>query len=162
MIRRAAVSDAAAIARLHVASWRTTYAGIVDAAYLDSLNETARVPGWEEQLKNPALDCLVAEDAGKLLGFSVGGPIREPLAGYGAELYAIYLLREAQGRGVGRALFGETVAALRARGFQGVAAWVMRRNPARVFYERMGGVPAGSTEMLLAGETFKLAAYGWA
>lgn len=37
-IRKAAVEDAAAIAKVHVDSWRTTYKGIMPSDYLNSLS----------------------------------------------------------------------------------------------------------------------------
>jgi hypothetical protein len=39
LIREAFPTDAAALARVHVDSWRTTYAGIVPADYRSSENE---------------------------------------------------------------------------------------------------------------------------
>ena len=42
LIREASPTDAAAIARVHVDSWRTTYAGIVPADYLANLSYTRR------------------------------------------------------------------------------------------------------------------------
>jgi hypothetical protein len=50
-IRSAEIEDAAAIAHVHVQSWLTTYAGIVPAAYLASLNEAKRVGSWQDQLE---------------------------------------------------------------------------------------------------------------
>jgi hypothetical protein len=42
LIRRAEPRDAAGIAHVHVASWRTTYRGIVPDSYLDALDEPER------------------------------------------------------------------------------------------------------------------------
>jgi hypothetical protein len=41
-VRRAVSGDAASIARVHVESWRSTYAGIVPEAYLRSLDVDLR------------------------------------------------------------------------------------------------------------------------
>jgi L-amino acid N-acyltransferase YncA len=87
-IRLAEVRDAAAIAHVHVQSWLTTYKGLVPEEYLASLNEAERVPLWQEWLTRD-ISVFVAEVAGKIVGFAGGGPIREPLAAYDAELYTI-------------------------------------------------------------------------
>lgn len=82
---------------------------------------------------------LVAERGGEVVGFSGGGPARgEPGMG---EVYAIYLLAEHQGLGIGRALMRESARRLHAAGLRGLLVWVLRENaPARAFYERLGGV----------------------
>jgi GNAT superfamily N-acetyltransferase len=100
VIRVATVQDAGAIARVHVESWRTTYAGIVPAAYLVSLDVGQREASWQEWLTLD-VDVFVGEVDGEVVGFVGGGTIREPVEGFDAELFAIYLLREAQRHGVG-------------------------------------------------------------
>src|SRR5689334_22500307 len=96
IIRRAKVEDAVAISRVHVESWRTTYSGIVPDEYLATLKESDREPVWREQLTR-AGEIYVANLNGEVVGFMAGGPIREAVQAYDAELYAIYLLQRAQG-----------------------------------------------------------------
>ena len=75
------------------------------------------------------------------MGFASGGPERDGDPRYEGELYAIYLLREFQGRGVGRTLVRATAAALAERRLTSIVVWVLRNNAgARGFYERLGGV----------------------
>ena len=45
-VRRARVEDAAEIARVHVDSWRTTYAGLVPADHLASLSYERFEQNW--------------------------------------------------------------------------------------------------------------------
>jgi hypothetical protein len=45
-VRRARPDDATAIAEVHVASWRTTYPGIVDQAYIRGDRGTAYPEIW--------------------------------------------------------------------------------------------------------------------
>jgi L-amino acid N-acyltransferase YncA len=83
---------------------------------------------------------LVAEDAeGSIVGFASSGTEREPGSGSDSELYAIYLLKRAQGCGTGRALFERTIQALWARGFRTMRLWVLETNPTRKFYEAFSG-----------------------
>jgi ribosomal protein S18 acetylase RimI-like enzyme len=102
-IRAANSYDAVAIARVHVESWRTTYAGIVPDDYLAGLDETLRVKLWQEWLSSGAV-VLVAERKGGVVGFVHAGNIREAIETADAEVYSLYLLKESQGRGIGRAL----------------------------------------------------------
>ena len=48
MIRPATVDDAAAVAHVHVSSWRSTYRGLMPDAVLDSLSVERRAEFWRE------------------------------------------------------------------------------------------------------------------
>jgi ribosomal protein S18 acetylase RimI-like enzyme len=133
-IRAAAPEDALAIAHVHVESWRTTYAGIVPDEYLAGLDVNLRVKLWQEWLGSGAM-VLVAERKDEIVGFLHAGKIREPLETADAEIYSLYLLREAQRRGIGRALLRAAAAMLRQQGLKSVGLWVLERNRSRGFYE---------------------------
>ena len=64
-IREACIVDAAAITRIHVDSWRTTYAGIVPDEYLASQSYDRREQIWRTHLadRHRADFTFVAEDA---------------------------------------------------------------------------------------------------
>lgn len=159
-IRAATVRDAEAIAHVHVASWRTTYACIVSEEYLDTLNEAERVLSWREWLTLDAL-VFVAELEGEVVGFIGGGPIREPLSSYDAELYAIYLLQHLQKCGIGTALLQALAGSLHSGGFRSMAAWVLAGNNSTRFYQRSGALPLGSKEVEIGGVMLPVLAYGW-
>ena len=76
LIREASPSDAAAIARVHVDSWRTTYAGIVPADYLANLSYTRREQFWCDILSTPTPRAVyvAAQDTGEIVGFASGAP----------------------------------------------------------------------------------------
>ena len=91
LIREASPTDAAAIARVHVDSWRTTYAGIVPADYLADLSYARREQSWHDLLSTPIPSRCVyvaAQDTGEIVGFASGGPERSGNAIYRGELYA--------------------------------------------------------------------------
>jgi ribosomal protein S18 acetylase RimI-like enzyme len=141
-LRAALPADAAAIARVHVASWRTTYPGMLPDGYLAGLDVEEYAARWSRTLEDPygRSEVLVAEEAGGIVGFASCGRERDGDPRYDGELYAIYLLSEAQGRGHGRALIQASAAALFERGWTSMVVWVLRDNArARLFYERMGG-----------------------
>jgi ribosomal protein S18 acetylase RimI-like enzyme len=159
-IRAATMEDASAIAHVHVESWRSTYAGIVPDAYLAGLDETLRVKLWQEWLSGDTV-VLVAERKGEVVGFAHAGKIREAVETADAELYSLYLLREAQGRGIGRGLLRVLAAVLRVQGFTSLALWVLERNRARGFYETCGGQLAASRVIEIGGARLMEVAYWW-
>lgn len=159
-VRMATAQDAGAIAHVHVESWRTTYSGIVPEEYLAGLDEMLRTRLWQESLAGDSL-VMIAEKAGVVVGFANAGINREALEGCDAELYAIYLLRDAQRHGAGTALLRSVAAAMAERGFKSLAVWVLERNPARMFYERMGAHLASSKVIEIGGARLMEVAYVW-
>ena len=164
-IRRATLDDAIPIAEVHVASWRTTYPGIVDQNYIDSLSVTERASAWTRRLSSmdeTAPDVLVATtpDAG-VVGFISGGLIREAFPGFDAELHAIYLLQSFQGAGVGRRLAREWAALAVGRGLHAAIVRVLAENPACKFYERLGGDLLRESQLTIAGTAYPERWYGW-
>jgi ribosomal protein S18 acetylase RimI-like enzyme len=155
MIRRAVPEDAATVTRIQVASWRAAYRGIVPDAYLDGIDEAAWGEKWPARLQPDAPGHTFLGGAPELGVVSVG-PSREPgaVAGVDAEIYLIYVLPEAWGTGVGRALLVHALADLTARGFARATLWVFEANArARRFYDAAGGVvDAGPKAFEIAGE----------
>jgi GNAT superfamily N-acetyltransferase len=159
-IRLAGVADAAAIAHVHVRSWLTTYEGIVPAAHLATLNEGERTLLWQDWLRRD-ISVFVAECAGEVVGFAGGGPIREPRENYDSELYTLYLLKEAQGRGAGKALLGQVARGLMSQGHVSMLVWVLAQNPAAGFYSKMGALPVTRREIEIGGARLPELALGW-
>ena len=98
-----------------------------------------------------------------MVGFAMGGAEREGDPRFQGELYAIYLLQEAQRRGHGRALAEAVADALVHRGLTSMLVWVLRDNlAARAFYERMGGVFLREHDLDFgAGFSVREVSYGW-
>ncbi len=160
-IRQSTLEDAPAIAYVHIASWRTAYAGLVTDEYLATLDEGERTEQWQHWLTLDVI-VLVAELDGKVVGFAGGGPVREPLERYDAELYTLYLLAHAQRRSIGGALLAELARALRARGYASMLAWVLAGNNSRGFYECTGGKLLAEKQVEIGGATLPVVAFGWA
>ncbi|MFJ8660742.1 GNAT family N-acetyltransferase [Streptomyces sp. NPDC093795] len=147
-IREALPEDAAAVAAVHVLSWRAAYRDLLPAPYLAALDVEERTAVWRARLTatdRPTV--LVATDAaGRALAFSCfrawPGEGFDP--GPTAELAALYALPEAWGLGVGRALLAASTEALVAAGFRTAALWVFAGNArGRRFYEAAGWRPDG-------------------
>jgi L-amino acid N-acyltransferase YncA len=163
-IRAATAADARAIAEVHVASWRATYRGIVPDAVLDALSIEEREGRWASSLATPdsrSFAYVAEDDAGRVVGFASGGPRRDGDPAYAGELYAIYLLRGVQGRGIGRRLTEAVARHLEDRGMRSMLVWVLSANPARSFYEALGGRYLGEQQLEMGGATMTEVAYGW-
>ncbi|MHB8647860.1 MAG: GNAT family N-acetyltransferase [Thermomicrobiales bacterium] len=164
LIREATAADAPAIARVHVESWRTTYRGIVPDDALANLSIERRERFWAGTLSNPdgpGFAYVAADDAGTVVGFASGGPEREGDLVYTGELYAIYLLAEQQGQGIGGQMMRIVAERLAAMGHGTMLVWVLAANPARHFYAALGGVPVREKQITMGGMPLTEVAYGW-
>jgi L-amino acid N-acyltransferase YncA len=85
-------------------------------------------PSLDEMVKRRAtilrrgFPYIVAEEAGKVLGFAYGNMFRERMAYRFMVEDSIYLAPEAQRKGVGSALLGELITQCTARGFRQMVA----------------------------------------
>jgi GNAT superfamily N-acetyltransferase len=163
-IRKAVPDDAAGVAKVHVDSWRTTYKGIVQEEYLESLSYDRSEERWRNRFaKNPAEYAMfVAEnEVGQIIGFADGGPERSGDCDYNGELYAIYILQEYQRKGIGKRLFGHVVSHLASNNFHGLMVWVLNDNPSRLFYESLGGQLVRNKTVEIGNQHLHECAYGW-
>lgn len=118
---------------VHYKSWHETYGGLVDETYmrgvtLEKCRQIARQ--WPE-------NTIIAKDGERVVGFAGCGAYRdETLPGHG-EVFALYVLRECQGRKAGYELMNAALERLCA--FQKIAVWVLKGNDRAIrFYERYG------------------------
>lgn len=163
-IRVAKPEDAAAIARVRVDSWRTTYRGVLPGDYLDGLSYEENTRNWKHILAGTGRHnfAYVAEDpAGKVVGFVLGGIERTNNPSYTGEIYAIYLLHSHQRMGIGRALIRAIMRRLVQEGMYSLLIWVLSQNPARAFYAALGGKPLYEKNIVIGSSTFKEVAYVW-
>lgn len=164
MIREADAADAPAIARVHVESWRTTYRGIVPDDYLANLSVERRARFWAETLGRrdaPEFAYVATDETGAVIGFAAGGPEREGDPVYTGEVYAIYLLAEARGRGIGSRLMRTVAERLAEVGREAMLVWVAAENPFRRFYGALGGLPVRERQITVGGASLAEVAYGW-
>jgi len=163
-IRRANLNDAENIARVHVQSWRESYRGIVPGDFLKNLSLERRILQWQNSLSNVQSEyhrAFVAETGGEIAGFANHGRERESDPAYAGELYAIYILQSTHRKGVGRALVGAAARDLLGCKLTSMLVWVLADNPARGFYERLGGRYLRQKPIEIGGIDLFEAAYGW-
>lgn len=163
-IRDASAADAPAIARVQVMSWRSTYAGLLPAAYLAGLSVARAEERWRRMLPDRGLGSgtLVAVDpTGEAVGFVSLGPQRRGIDGFAGEIYALYLHDDARGFGLGRALMAAGAERMMEAGVRSALVWCLSTNPSRWFYERLGGARVAERPDRFAGQPITEVAYGW-
>jgi ribosomal protein S18 acetylase RimI-like enzyme len=160
-IRPARPEDARSIAKLDVETWRATYAGVLSASYLVGLSERRRELGWRNVILSEPRNVRVAigRDAA-LLGFGSCGPNRGDHR-FSGEVFTLYVAPDWQNQGIGRRLLLALFRRLVAAGRSSAILWVLRDNPSRFFYERLGARQVRHKTLAFAGSALQAVAYGW-
>jgi len=153
--------DVTGVTKVQVDSWRTTFKGIVPDAFLESLSYAKREPIWKRAIIENNL--YIAEDEnGHVIGFSAGGKERTGnYETYSGELYTIFILKEHQGKGLGRLLVKLVVEDLKKSNLNSMIIWVIKENSACQFYEALGGKEIDTREIEMGGEKLIEIGYGW-
>ncbi len=169
-IRPARPPDAVAIAAVHVAVWRSAYANILPADYLSQLSVSRHAAHYVGAIRATG-GVIVATASGedvppgsgpRIVGFATVGRGRrfaEPLAD--GEIETLYVLEDWRERGIGRDLVRAAGTHLRDLGCQSAFLWVLRDNPSRWFYQRLGGKVAMDAEIRIGGKAVIQTAYIW-
>ena len=162
LVRPGRVEDAQAIARVEIETWRTTYAGMLPDRVLLGMSERRQTASWASFLRHHPDDVRVAEAAkGAVIGFGNCGARRNSTMDFAGEIYTLYVAPDSQGQGGGRALLLGLFSQLVAMGYGSALVWVVRANPARFFYERLGGAQVMHRPIPLGGQQVEAVAYGW-
>jgi GNAT superfamily N-acetyltransferase len=105
---------------------------------------------------------VALDEQRQIVGFASGGPVRDPRSAlYKGELYAIYLLTRAQRSGLGRQLVVAVARHFVRRDINSMLVWVLADNPARHFYEALGGTYVRMKMEAVGDDMHKELAYGW-
>lgn len=159
-VRRARPEDAAALAQVQVDCWRESYRGLIPKTYLDGLSYAEHERRWRRILERGQSAVFLAVWRRQIVGVASGGACRS-FAGFSGELYVLYVLRRFHGCGAGRALLDATSYTLALQGHPDMVAWVLAENPARGFYERLGGQLVGEATCMVGGTRLREVAYAW-
>lgn len=163
-VRRARGPDAREIARIYVESWRDTYAGVLPTERLVSMSQPLQARVWAHQIRRSGVGSpiLVAESPiSGMIGFISGGKARQEWTPPAGEIYTLYVDPVARELGVGRILLTSMLSALAAAGHDRIVVWVLADNPARFFYEAMGGRRCGQRLERFWGADRQEVAYAW-
>jgi len=161
-IRDAGRADAAQVAALHAASWKSAYSGFAPAGYLAGPVDTELLGYWTRALAAPPPGSflLLDEAGGDLRAFISVKLGVEP--GYEAFIYALHVDPALRGGGIGRRLLGVAMQRLLAAGQRSVALRAYDGNPGAIrFYLRLGGRIEGHGLDEIGGVTFPDTLIGW-
>lgn len=143
--REATGDDALQIALLHAESWRNSYRGMLRDHFLDQEVVADRRAVWAQRLGAPVAGqwVLVAEEGQTIVGFIC--LFAHADTQHGVLLDNLHIRAAHQGRGLGQALMRHAARWVQATvPGSGLYLWVFAANqPARKFYERLGGQVAG-------------------
>ena len=169
-LRRARVADAPAIGAVHVAAWRSAYPGILPDSVLTRLSVSRQAAQYDAAIRAGALVHVATAsgaDAGapgspiRIIGFVTGGAARGADRLAEGEVETLYVLDDWRERGVGRRLMRAAAAHLANAGCASAFVWVLRDNPSRWFYERLGGRAVATSTIRVGGEPVQQTAYVW-
>ncbi|MEO1194406.1 MAG: GNAT family N-acetyltransferase [Pseudomonadota bacterium] len=162
-LRPARASDAAAIAAIHVETWRATYPGLVPDAYLVGLCPRIYTERWRRSLSAGQSETVLVIEGqdGGLQAFGSAGRARQRGAPASGEIFTLYVHPDHQGQGLGARLLRALLDILRNEGHTAAFLWVLSGNPARFFYQAQGGALAGQQQERFAGALLDEEAYTW-
>jgi len=159
-IRAAKLEDAYEIGHIHVECWCETYTGIIPQEYLDQISIEKRRDIWREVIgKSQTVFVAIYND--KVVGFANGEKNRYPELKAAGELYAIYLLACHHRQNIGKRLFQAVHDDLSARQLRPLITWVLERNPACGFYEKIGGKVVADKLEKIGGASLREFAFKW-
>ena len=150
-VRRARAADAVAMGAVHVAVWRNAYATILSPEFLAHLSVPRCAAHYDAAIRG-GVGVYVATASGldipagmapRVIGFATAARPRATLMpahnlGEG-EIETLYVLDDWRERGIGRRLMRAAAGHLAEIGCRSAFLWVLRDNPSRWFYERLGG-----------------------
>jgi GNAT superfamily N-acetyltransferase len=155
-VRAARASDAPELARVQVASWLVSFAGLVPDEVLAELTSAAAEKQWTgrwlEAITAPPTSrhrVQVAVDADRttVTGFAAAGPATDEdlWPGTDAELYELHVLPDVASQGHGGRLLHAVADTLAEDGFRTAYTWALAADDGRLeFLEAAGWAPDGS------------------
>jgi ribosomal protein S18 acetylase RimI-like enzyme len=136
--------DAARLATVFVAAWRSAYPGVVADEIIGGLDEQQTATWLRTLLSSSGSTTLVAEsDDGDVLGFSRYG--EDPDDAGSGHIFSLYVAPSVSRRGLGRRLLAHALDDLGRSQPGSVTLWVFEENAAaRGFYSAFGFLPDGA------------------
>ncbi len=137
---------------VHWKSWQEAYPGMIGKQYLDRLT----IEKCEQIAFNWQDGMLIAKDGERVIGF-VGYGHREEDSPECGEVFALYVLSEYYGKGVGLRLMEDALERL--KGYAEICLWTLKENKRAIrFYRKCGFVPDGreKTSKTIAAEEIRM------
>lgn len=162
-VRQARPEDAAQVARVYIDSWHDAYAGILPNRMLCAMTPRGQTARWRAAIRARGRESVLVAECSNygVVGMTSFGPPRDGGLGFDGEVYTLYVDPAFYGRGGGRALMQGAFSMLRKRGQSSCVIWAHAKNPARFFYEAMGGRIIAERTAQMMGDAVPENAFGW-
>lgn len=143
ILRNAVSADAAMLSKLCKEAFCDAFAHLYNAYDLQSfLDEVYALAAQEAEIASPSNHVMIAEMAGKPIGYALSGPCKLPVQNMPAnsyELQRIYLLASATGQGAGKLLLNDAMQFFATQKAAAVYVGVWSGNHgAQKFYQQAG------------------------
>jgi ribosomal protein S18 acetylase RimI-like enzyme len=141
-IRPARKDDFWGIAHVKVVTWQSAYQNIISESYLANLSESKvekNLKRWTIFKNRTDFKYVAVNDDQEIIGFVMGRKVRTKIAQIIGEIGAIYILPQYQRQGIGKKLMKIASSFLKQHQMIPYLLWVLEKNPARAFYEHLGG-----------------------
>lgn len=147
LIRKANENDASGIAYVNTYTWLTTYKDLLPNEVLEDRKKTMkdRIPLIKDSIKKQD-NTYVAVDNNKVIGFISYGKSRNNEYLNSGEIYAIYVLDDYQGLGIGKKLFLTGIKELIDMGYNNMILNVLEGNKTINFYEKYHGIKVSTRQ----------------
>jgi len=164
-IRNSVWSDCANLAKVQVDNYRLNYTGLLPQSYLDQFSYEEQEQDWKDWITTHPEDVLIVaeKDDGELVGYAQGKPGLTIIPPYDCELTALHVSPTWQMQGIGRQLMQAVASCFAQMGCISMMLWVIDKNKACLFYERLGGQVIGQKTLSPGNEDIQFIeiAYGW-
>jgi len=162
-IRTARREDAKDVARIYIDSWHDTYAAILPTPLLCAMTPRGQSARWRSAIAAKGHEAVLVADCPShgIVGMASFGPSRDRALGFDGEVYTLYVDPSFYGIGTGRALLCGCFDMMREAEYSSCLIWAHAKNPARFFYEKLGGRLVAERTARMMGDLVPEAAFGW-
>lgn len=134
-IRPATPEDAAFVWQVQSTGWQQTYQGILSDEFLAGFAKRDGVSYWRNALAKDNSTTAILQYNGQDAGFMAWGENDDANYPYAHELFAMYVLKEYQQYGLGKAAIAYIKQQLQT---DALIVWTLAENPSNAFYNKVG------------------------
>ncbi len=162
-IREARLEDAAAIAYVHICSWREIYTGLVSTNYLMNLSYKEQTKTWTNVLNTVnSITYVAVNERKQVIGFASSGVKGDGVTNDQiGEIYGVHLLKSHIQCGIGQQLVYAIIDHFLEMNVNIMTTWVLVDDYARGFYESIGGQVIDKKSVIKADSELCEVCYGW-
>lgn len=163
LVRTAQQDDAEAIARIYIESWHDTYAAVLPQALLCRMTRKGQTARWRATIAARGREQVLVATVPRQgpVGLISFGAAQDRALNLDGEVYTLYIAPDHFGKGAGRALLTAAFQAMAQAKYSSCLIWAHAQNPARFFYEAMGGRQVAERTRPLMGQIVRETAFGW-